>query len=62
MATNKYQSSSYFKYMSYVILLFASTIILAADYNVLDNFYQQYTIWPVWNKLGIHEELFFIIK
>jgi len=44
MATKKYQSSSYFKYMSYVILLFASTIILAADYNVLDNFYQQYTI------------------
>jgi len=44
MATNKYQSSSYFKYMSYVILLFASTIVFAVGFNFLDNYYQQYAI------------------
>jgi len=44
MATNKYQGSSYFKYMSYVILLFASTIIFAAGSNFLDNYHQQYAI------------------
>jgi len=44
MATNKYQSGSYFKYMSYVVLLFASTIIFLADYNFLDNYHQQYAI------------------
>ena len=44
MTANKYQGSSYFKYITYVILLFASTIYFAVGFNFLDNDHKQYAI------------------